>query len=39
MSVRHDFYQSETKVVITVLLKNAVEKNYKVLIEPEKVII
>lgn len=29
MSVRHDWYQSDEKVVVTVLLKNAVEKNYK----------
>jgi suppressor of G2 allele of SKP1 len=29
MSVRHDWYQSDEKVVITVLLKNAAEKNYK----------
>lgn len=37
MSVRHDWYQSETKVVITVLLKNAAEKNYTVKIEPQDV--
>lgn len=37
MSVRHDWYQSETKVVITVLLKNATEKNYTVKIEPQDV--
>lgn len=37
MSVRHDWYQSETKVVITVLLKNASEKNYTVKIEPQDV--
>ncbi|SPP82671.1 protein SGT1 homolog [Drosophila guanche] len=36
MSVRHDWYQSETKVVITVLLKNAIEKNYAVKIESKK---
>lgn len=29
MSVRHDWYQTDDKVVVTVLLKNAVEKNYK----------
>jgi suppressor of G2 allele of SKP1 len=29
MSVRHDWYQNDEKVVVTVLLKNAVEKNYK----------
>jgi suppressor of G2 allele of SKP1 len=29
MSVRHDWYQSDDKVVITVMLKNAAEKNYK----------
>nr|XP_016925501.2 LOW QUALITY PROTEIN: protein SGT1 homolog [Drosophila suzukii] len=37
MSVRHDWYQSETKVVITVLLKNAAEKNYAVEISPNRV--
>uniref|UniRef100_A0A1B0AB01 SGS domain-containing protein n=1 Tax=Glossina pallidipes TaxID=7398 RepID=A0A1B0AB01_GLOPL len=35
MSVRHDWYQSDAKVVVTVLLKNAKEKNYKVTIEPQ----
>lgn len=29
MSVRHDWYQTDEKVVITVLLKNAVDKNYQ----------
>lgn len=29
MSIRHDWYQTDEKVVITVLLKSAVEKNYK----------
>lgn len=38
MSVRHDWYQSDSKIVITVLLKNAVEKNYQVNIDREKVI-
>lgn len=37
MSVRHDWYQSETKVVITVMLKNAKEKNYEVNIEQQRV--
>lgn len=37
MSVRHDWYQSESKIVITILLKNATEKNYSVHIEREKV--
>ncbi|KAL7729257.1 hypothetical protein ACLKA6_009710 [Drosophila palustris] len=37
MSVRYDWYQSEAKVVITVLLKNATEKNYNVQIEADKV--
>ncbi|XP_055837073.1 protein SGT1 homolog [Episyrphus balteatus] len=37
MSVRHDWYQSDSKVVITVLLKNAIEKNYSVHIEREKI--
>lgn len=35
MSVRHDWYQSDTSVVVTVLLKNATEKNYSVKIEAE----
>lgn len=29
MSVRHDWYQTDDKVVVTVLLKNAAEKNYQ----------
>lgn len=29
MSVRHDWYQTDDKVVVTVLLKNAIEKNYQ----------
>lgn len=29
MSIRHDWYQTDDKVVITVLLKNAVDKNYQ----------
>lgn len=29
MSVRHDWYQSDDRLVVTVMLKNAVEKNYK----------
>lgn len=29
MSVRHDWYQTDDKVVITVLLKNAADKNYR----------
>jgi suppressor of G2 allele of SKP1 len=33
MSIRHDWFQSDDKVVITVMLKNAVEKNYKCSIE------
>ncbi|XP_017055721.1 protein SGT1 homolog [Drosophila ficusphila] len=37
MSVRHDWYQSETKVVITVLLKNAADKNYSVEISENRV--
>jgi len=37
MSVRYDWYQSESKVVITVLLKNASDKNYNVKIEADKV--
>lgn len=37
MSVRHDWYQSDAKVVITVMLKNAKDKNYKVDIEKQRV--
>lgn len=33
MSVRHDWYQTDDRVVVTVLLKNAVDKNYKCSIE------
>lgn len=29
MSVRHDWYQTEEKVVVTVLLKNAAEKKFQ----------
>lgn len=29
MSVRHDWFQRDDKVVVTVMLKNAVEKNFK----------
>uniref|UniRef100_A0A1L8DM45 Putative suppressor of g2 allele of skp1 n=1 Tax=Nyssomyia neivai TaxID=330878 RepID=A0A1L8DM45_9DIPT len=35
MSVRHDWYQSETSVVVSVLLKNAKEKNYSVTIDAD----
>ena len=37
MSVRHDWYQTDEKVVVTVLLKNAVEKNYQCEILPDSV--
>jgi suppressor of G2 allele of SKP1 len=37
MSVRHDWYQTDEKVVITVLLKNAVEKNYQCAINDDSV--
>ena len=37
MSIRHDWYQSDTKVVITVLLKNAAEKNCAVQIDRQRV--
>lgn len=29
MSVKHDWYQRDDKVVVEVMLKNAIEKNYK----------
>lgn len=29
MSVRYDWYQTDDKLTVTVMLKNAVEKNYK----------
>lgn len=37
MSVRHDWYQTDDKVVVTVLLKNAVDKNYQCQIENDSV--
>lgn len=37
MSVRHDWYQSETSVVISVLLKNAKDRNGQVKIEKDRV--
>ncbi|KAH8338489.1 protein SGT1 homolog [Drosophila kikkawai] len=37
MSVKHDWYQSEAKVVITVLLRNAAEKHYAVEISGQRV--
>lgn len=37
MSIRHDWYQSDAKVVISVMLKNAKDKNYIVDIEKERV--
>lgn len=37
MSVRHDWYQTDEKVVVTVLLKNAVEKNYQCAIVTDSV--
>lgn len=39
MSIRHDWYQSEEYVKVTVLVKNAVEKNYSVEIEPNRVVL
>ncbi|XP_067634436.1 protein SGT1 homolog [Eurosta solidaginis] len=36
MSVRRDWYQSDTKVVVTVMIKDAETKSYKVDIEPER---
>lgn len=37
MSVRHDWYQTDDRVVVTVLLKNAVDKNYQCQIESDSV--
>lgn len=37
MSVKHDWYQNDEKVVISVMLKNAVDKNYKCEINEENV--
>lgn len=34
-----DWYQSEEYVKVTVFIKNAVEKNYKIDIEPDRVIL
>lgn len=39
MSIRHDWYQTDDKVVITVLLKNAVEKKYQCEILSDSVIL
>lgn len=39
MSVRHDFYQTDEKVVIEVLLKNAVQKNYECVINDDSVLL
>lgn len=39
MSIRHDWYQSEEYVKVTVLVKNAVEKNYSVNIESDTVVL
>lgn len=36
-NVKHDWYQSDTSVTVTVLLKNATEKNYSVTLEQDKV--
>ncbi|XP_058466211.1 protein SGT1 homolog [Malaya genurostris] len=33
--VKYDWYQSDTAVTITVMLKNATDKNYSVVIEPK----
>lgn len=37
MSPKYDFYQTETKVVIDILLKNAVDKNYQLTIGEQDV--
>lgn len=37
MSVRYDWYQTDEKIVITVMLKDAAKKNGKVSIEEEQV--
>lgn len=34
-SVKHEFYQTDTKMVVSVLLKDAANKNPEVLIEPD----
>ncbi|CRK98233.1 CLUMA_CG011596, isoform A [Clunio marinus] len=39
MSVRHDWYQTDEKIVITVLLKNAVEKCYQCTISNDSVLL
>ncbi|CAD7077385.1 unnamed protein product [Hermetia illucens] len=36
MSVRYDFYQTDSNVVVSVMLKNAKEHNYNVNIETDK---
>lgn len=35
-AIKYDWYQSDTAVTVTVLLKNAAEKNYAVALTPEK---
>lgn len=39
MSIRHDWYQSDQKVVITVLIKNATERNCKIELSSENVLL
>lgn len=36
-AVKYDWYQSDTSVTVTVLLKNAAEKNYSVTLEQSEV--
>lgn len=38
MAIRHDWYQADSKVVVTVLLKSAVEKNYSVKIGRDSIL-
>lgn len=38
-TVKYDWYQTDTTVTITVLLKNAAEKNYSVVLEQSKILL
>lgn len=38
-TIRHDWYQTEDKVVVTVMLKNPERQNCKVTIEPDRLLL
>lgn len=39
LKVRHDWYQTETHVVLNILVKNVQEKDFSLKYEPESVIV